>query len=71
MRQADHSQDWNKDAIIYELHVRAFQDDSGDGVGADRPALPPPARRGARGAGSIGPDRVSGMPGCPAVTIRL
>ncbi|HMQ33751.1 MAG TPA: alpha-amylase family protein, partial [Chloroflexaceae bacterium] len=25
--------DWYKDAIIYELHVRAFQDHNGDGVG--------------------------------------
>jgi maltose alpha-D-glucosyltransferase/alpha-amylase len=24
---------WYKDAIIYELHVRAFADSSGDGVG--------------------------------------
>src|SRR5581483_9350673 len=24
---------WYKDAIIYELHVRAFKDSSGDGVG--------------------------------------
>ena len=24
---------WYKDAIIYELHVRAFADDDGDGVG--------------------------------------
>ncbi len=25
--------DWYKDAIIYELHVRAFQDSNGDGLG--------------------------------------
>jgi maltose alpha-D-glucosyltransferase/alpha-amylase len=24
---------WYKDAIIYELHVRAFRDSNGDGVG--------------------------------------
>jgi maltose alpha-D-glucosyltransferase/alpha-amylase len=24
---------WYKDAIIYELHIKAFMDDSGDGVG--------------------------------------
>ena len=24
---------WYKDAVIYELHVRAFQDSSGDGIG--------------------------------------
>lgn len=30
--------DWYKDAIIYELHVRAFQDSNGDGVG-DFPGL--------------------------------
>src|SRR5688500_12204702 len=24
---------WYKDAIIYELHVRAFQDSAGDGIG--------------------------------------
>jgi pullulanase/glycogen debranching enzyme len=24
---------WYKDAIIYELHVRAFSDSTGDGVG--------------------------------------
>ena len=29
---ADH-QDWFKDAVIYELHVRAFQDANGDGTG--------------------------------------
>jgi len=27
------TQDWYKDAIIYELHVRAFQDSDGDGIG--------------------------------------
>ena len=25
--------DWFRDAIIYELHVRAFSDSNGDGVG--------------------------------------
>lgn len=25
--------DWYKDAVIYELHVRAFQDSNGDGIG--------------------------------------
>src|SRR5215510_1690572 len=24
---------WYKDAIIYEVHVRAFQDSNGDGIG--------------------------------------
>ena len=24
---------WYKDAIIYELHVRAFHDSNGDGIG--------------------------------------
>ena len=24
---------WYKDAIIYELHVRAFHDSDGDGIG--------------------------------------
>ena len=27
------SMDWYKDAVFYELHVRAFQDDNGDGRG--------------------------------------
>ncbi|MEM7623169.1 MAG: maltose alpha-D-glucosyltransferase, partial [Planctomycetota bacterium] len=26
-------QDWYKDAVIYEVHVRAFQDSNGDGIG--------------------------------------
>ena len=30
--------EWYKDAVIYELHVRAFQDSNGDGVG-DFPGL--------------------------------
>jgi maltose alpha-D-glucosyltransferase/alpha-amylase len=37
----DHSWDdplWYKDAIIYELHVRAFKDSNGDGIG-DFPGL--------------------------------
>jgi len=25
--------DWYRDAIIYELHVRAFADSNGDGIG--------------------------------------
>ncbi|MCB1016159.1 MAG: hypothetical protein KDB10_13725, partial [Acidimicrobiales bacterium] len=25
--------DWYRDAIIYELHIRAFQDSDGDGIG--------------------------------------
>ena len=25
--------DWYKDAVIYQLHVKAFQDSNGDGVG--------------------------------------
>jgi maltose alpha-D-glucosyltransferase/alpha-amylase len=28
-----HSSGWYKDAVIYEVHVRAFHDDNGDGVG--------------------------------------
>ncbi len=32
-RQVDENELWYKDAIIYELHVRAFFDSSGDGVG--------------------------------------
>ena len=27
------STQWYKDAIIYEIHVRAFQDSDGDGIG--------------------------------------
>ncbi len=26
-------QDWYKDAVIYQLHVKAFNDSSGDGIG--------------------------------------
>ena len=29
----DSGSDWYKDAIIYELHVRAFSDSDADGVG--------------------------------------
>jgi len=29
---------WYKDAIIYEIHVRAFADSNGDGIG-DFPGL--------------------------------
>ncbi len=25
--------DWYKDAIIYELHIKAFRDSNGDGIG--------------------------------------
>ena len=31
--QADAAQSWYKDAIIYQLHVRAFHDSNGDGIG--------------------------------------
>jgi maltose alpha-D-glucosyltransferase/alpha-amylase len=34
----DRDSDWYKDAIIYEVHVRAFQDSNGDGIG-DFPGL--------------------------------
>ena len=34
----DHNPQWYKDAIIYELHVRAFSDSNGDGMG-DFPGL--------------------------------
>ena len=27
---------WFKDAVIYQLHVKAFRDSNGDGVGASR-----------------------------------
>jgi maltose alpha-D-glucosyltransferase/alpha-amylase len=33
MRSSRHSPLWYKDAIIYELHVKAFCDSSGDGMG--------------------------------------
>ena len=33
-RRCDRSQrDWYRDAIIYQLHVKAFQDTTGDGIG--------------------------------------
>jgi maltose alpha-D-glucosyltransferase / alpha-amylase len=32
-RQAETAQTWYKDALIYQLHVRAFQDSNGDGIG--------------------------------------
>ena len=40
MRKAGSATDplWYKDAVIYELHVRAFQDSNGDGIG-DFPGL--------------------------------
>ena len=28
-----HADDWYKDAIVYQLHVKAFLDSSGDGIG--------------------------------------
>ncbi|HWC31269.1 MAG TPA: alpha-amylase family glycosyl hydrolase, partial [Dehalococcoidia bacterium] len=31
--QAGTAADWYKDAVIYELHVRAFFDSNGDGIG--------------------------------------
>ena len=37
-RPADAQAQWYKDAIIYELHVRAFYDSNGDGIG-DFPGL--------------------------------
>ena len=42
--------DWYKDAVIYELHVRAFGDSDGDGIGdfdglTEQARLPPAARR--------------------------
>ena len=30
---ADDAPDWYKDAVIYEVHVRAFSDSDGDGIG--------------------------------------
>ena len=30
---------WYKDAIIYELHMRAFYDSNGDGILNDRPVI--------------------------------
>ena len=35
---ADSHPDWYKDGIIYQLHVRAFSDSNGDGIG-DFPGL--------------------------------
>ncbi len=32
-REVDIAQTWYKDAVVYQLHVRAFQDSNGDGVG--------------------------------------
>ena len=32
-RSSDQDSLWYKDAIIYEVHVRAFQDSNGDGIG--------------------------------------
>ena len=29
----DDTPDWYRDAVIYELHVRAFMDSDGDGIG--------------------------------------
>ena len=41
---------WYKDAVIYELHVRAFRDSNGDGIGdfrglTEQARLPPGSRR--------------------------
>ena len=33
MTDTDGAPDWYKDAVIYELHVRAFADSGGDGIG--------------------------------------
>jgi maltose alpha-D-glucosyltransferase/alpha-amylase len=33
MTDPDHSALWHKDAIIYEVHIRAFKDSNGDGKG--------------------------------------
>ena len=32
-RQVETAQTWYKDAVIYQLHVRAFHDSNGDGIG--------------------------------------
>src|SRR5262249_61563829 len=32
-REAGHDELWYRDAIIYQLHVKAFADSNGDGVG--------------------------------------
>ena len=32
-READAATHWYEDAVIYELHVRAFADSDGDGIG--------------------------------------
>ena len=32
-RAIGHEAEWYKDAVIYQLHVKAFQDSSGDGIG--------------------------------------
>jgi hypothetical protein len=37
---------WYKDAVFYELHIKAFQDSNGDGIG-DFKRADPAARRGA------------------------
>src|SRR6516225_3878369 len=39
---------WYKDAILYEVHVRAFQDQNGDGIGDFREFLDAAHRRGLR-----------------------
>ena len=38
-RAGSQSSLWYKDAVIYELHVRAFQDSNGDGIGDFRGLL--------------------------------
>ena len=56
---------WYKDAIIYELHVRAFYDSDGDGVGDFRGLTEKldyqPSRRRKRSA----PQFVSSCSSCP------
>ena len=37
-----HNPQWFKDAVIYELHVKTFQDSDGDGVGDFRGLIEPP-----------------------------
>src|SRR5579875_155186 len=38
MKRPENPQGWYKDAIIYQLHVKAFYDSTGDGIG-DFPGL--------------------------------
>ena len=32
-KEAEEDPLWYKDAIIYELHIKAFRDSNGDGIG--------------------------------------